>query len=72
MGQLHQFIFFAIQVSPMLLPSVFSPYIIETCIWIVLFPEPIHDRALNGWCPFLASIDDGLPKELIEPSQALF
>ena len=72
MGQLCQFIFFAIQVSPTLLPSGFNfPYIIKTCIWIVLFPELIHDRALNSWCPFLASIDNGLPKELIEPSQAL-
>ena len=52
----------------MLLPSGFAfPYIIETCIWIVLFPELIHDCTLNGWCPFLASIDDGLPEELIEP-----
>ena len=67
------FIFFAIQVSPMLLPSGFAfPYIIETCIWIVLFSELIHDCALDGWCPFLASIDDGLPEEKIEPSHALF
>ena len=48
------------------------PYNIETCIWIVLIPELINDCTLNGWCPFLASIDDGLPEELIEPSQALF
>ena len=40
--------------------------------WIVLFSELIHNCALNGWCPFLASIDDGLPEEKIEPSHALF
>ena len=36
------------------------------------FFELIHEYALNGWCPFLASIDDGLPEEKIEPSHALF
>ena len=72
-GQLQQFIFFTIQVSPMLLPSCFAlSYIIKTCIWIVPFPELFFDCILNGWCPFLALIDDGLPEELIEPSQALF
>ena len=46
MGQLLQFIFFTIEGSPMLLPSGFAfPYIIETCIWIVLLPELIHDCA---------------------------
>ena len=27
---------------------------------------------LNSRCPFLASIDDGLPEEKIEPSHPLF